>query len=129
MRREPIFPIANPHQTAAPDANYHVNVAVAFKAGIAFRFQLEVPEMKRGPLTALANQHLARRTGEFAGAAGRNLVRLNLGVLPTEISSQTPQYRWRPEARGLYGGSRRCHWCRCARHPRAALGTGLGGYG
>lgn len=87
MRREPIFPIANPHQTAAPDADYHVNVAVAFKAGIAFRFQLEVPEMKRGALTALANQHLARRTGEFAGTAGPKLVWFNLGMLPSEIFS------------------------------------------
>ena len=108
MRCEPIFAIANPHQAAAPDADYHMNVAVAFKAGIAARIQLEVPEMKRGPLTALANQHLARRTGEFAGAAGPNLVRFNLGVLPSEIFSPAPQYRWRRGARGVYSGVHTC---------------------
>ena len=60
---------------------------MAFKAGIAPWFQLEVPEMKRDPLAALANQHLARGTGKFADSAGRNLVWFNLGVFPTEICS------------------------------------------
>ena len=87
IRCEPVLAIPDPHQALAPDADYHMNVAMAFKAGIAARIQLEVPEMKRGALTALANQHLARSTGEFAGTAGPKLVWFNLGMLPSEIFS------------------------------------------
>jgi len=92
----------------APDTDYHMNVAMAFQASIAARIQFEVPEMKRGALTALANQHLARRTGEFASPAGPKLVRFNLGVLPTEIFSPALQYRWRRGARGVYSGFHIC---------------------
>ncbi len=102
--RERMLLVANPHQAAPSDADYHVSVAMAFQAGIATWFQFEVPEMKRDPLAALANQHLARGAGEFPDSASRNLVRFNLGVFPTEIAPKTLERR------------RRCTGCRCARN-------------
>lgn len=99
-----ILLVANPHQAAPSDADYHVSVAMAFEAAIAPWFQFEVPEMKGDPLAALANQHLARGTGKFPHPAGRNLVWFNLGVFPTEITPKTLERR------------RRCVGCRCARN-------------
>lgn len=81
------------HQTAASHSYHDMRMTMALQAGVASRLEFKVPEMKRYPLAALANQHLARSTGKFAHTTGRNLIWLNLGVFPTKIPLKPPDRR------------------------------------